>query len=258
MFLHNLYPLFLLLFVRETCAQSSASLFVGSDPVVAYALDSVCHIPTRYLVACTAGADTSVCNFQQPYTLTQGPSTVEYAMTFSSTKTMSLACALSGSSSMACVATEQIVGSTPLVATTTVTGSPAATHFRPIAIVTATSNLLTYGVGATSSTVASSSSSHISSTVPTITSAPALATSAGTAPLRASSGLASAGLSANGTASAEAFTSVTWTRGSSATASASGAKSSGAGATGSSNAVKRGVNLGLVLGMVGLVGAFGF
>ncbi|KAM3078269.1 hypothetical protein ACMFMG_002437 [Clarireedia jacksonii] len=250
MFLHNLYPLFLLLFVaREACAQSSVSLFAGSDPVVAYALDS-----TRYLVACTAGADTSVCNFQQPYTLIQGPNTVEYAMTFACTKTMSLACALSGSSSMACVATEQLVGSTPMVATTTVTGSPAATHFRAISLVPATSNLLTFGAAAVSSTAAGSSSSSTSSKLTSITPAPALVTFVGTAATRVSSGL-SGGSGGNGTAIIGLSTSVSWTRGSSATASTSGAKSSAAGGVGSSGGVKQGVNLGLVLGVVGSVGA---
>ncbi|TGO52300.1 hypothetical protein BOTNAR_0329g00130 [Botryotinia narcissicola] len=64
---------------RGVGAQSSTTLFAGDYPVVAYAIGSnfkTANVATTYLMACPAVSNPSTCNFQQPYTLTQGPSTV--------------------------------------------------------------------------------------------------------------------------------------------------------------------------------------
>ncbi|EMR89920.1 putative gpi anchored protein [Botrytis cinerea BcDW1] len=166
---------------RGVVAQSSTTLFAGDYPVVAYAIGSTANVATTYLMACPAGSNPSTCNFQQPYTLTQGPSTVQYAMTFSGSTTMTLGCALSGSASMTCQATELIPGTTKF-ASTTITGAAATSQFRPISIATDSVALLTYAVVATtatsSSAIASSSSAAVSETSSakstTITSAPIL------------------------------------------------------------------------------------
>ncbi|KAF7960328.1 hypothetical protein EAE96_000015 [Botrytis aclada] len=143
---------------RGVAAQSSTTLFAGDYPVVAYAIGSTANVATTYLIACPAGSNPSTCNFQQPYTLTQGPSTVQYAMTFSGSTTMTLGCALSGSASMACQATELMPGTTK-IASTTITGAAATSQFRAVSIVTDSAALLAYAVVAT----AASSSSAIAS-----------------------------------------------------------------------------------------------
>ncbi|KAF7856380.1 hypothetical protein EAF04_009908 [Stromatinia cepivora] len=188
----QLYPLFLAFWFgsRGVGAQPLTALFAGDYPVVAYAFGSTANVATTYLMACPAGSDTSSCNFQQPYTMTQGPSTVQFAMTFPGSTTMTLGCVLSGSASMACLAIELIPGSTK-TATTTVTGAAATSRFRAVSMATNSAALFTYAAGATtasssSSAMASSSSLGVSktnsATSTTITSAPVLGmTSNGTA-----------------------------------------------------------------------------
>ncbi|ESZ93139.1 hypothetical protein SBOR_6466 [Sclerotinia borealis F-4128] len=259
----HLYPLFLAFCIgsREVGAQSSTALFAGDYPVIAYAIGSTANVVTTYLVACPAGSETSTCNFQQPYILRQGPSTVQLAMAFPGSTTIDLRCTLSGSSSMACAATESNPGSTKS-ATTIVTGDVAAARFRAISIVTNSADLLTYAAGMTTasdSSATSSSSAGVSktslATSIAITSTPISSdasreTAVGTIKPSTRSLLA-------GTASpSPTLLSVSWSS-STPTITSVASESSTGGALGAG--VKNGANHGLlgVMGIIG-VGVLGF
>ncbi|CAD6447659.1 cc73f559-1af8-4730-aa28-59e0d35caf5e [Sclerotinia trifoliorum] len=249
------YLLFLVFWIgsRGVGAQSSTALFAGDYPVVAYAIGSTENVATTYLVACPAGSDTSSCNFQQPYTLTQGPSTVQLAMTFPGSTTMTLGCALSGSASMACLATEIIPGSTE-TATTTVTGAEATSRFRAISIATNSAALLTYAAGAnteSSSSAMTSSSSLVvsktsSATSTSITSAPVLGmTSNGT-----TIGTIKTILLPGTVSSLTSLSSVSWSSGSLTATTVAPKSSEGSGA-------RAGVSDGAGFGLLGVMGMIG-
>ncbi|KAJ8058722.1 hypothetical protein OCU04_012893 [Sclerotinia nivalis] len=253
--LDRLYPLFLAFWIgsRGIGAQSSTALFAGDYPVVAYAIGSTANGATTYLMACPAGSDTSSCNFQQPYTLTQGPSTVQFAMTFPGSTTMTLGCALSGSASMACLATELIPGYTK-TATTTVTDAEATSRFRAVSMATHSAALLTYAAGAntaSSSIVMTSGSSAgvlrtSSATSAAITPAPKSGiTSNGTAV-----GTIKPSLLPGTASSLTSLSSVSWPSGS-PTATTVAPKSSVGG--GMRAGVKDSANFGL-LGVMGIIG----
>ncbi|APA07440.1 predicted protein [Sclerotinia sclerotiorum 1980 UF-70] len=252
----QLYALFFAFCIgsRGVGAQFSTVLFAGDYPVVAYAIGSTADVATTYLMACPAGSDTSSCNFQQPYPLTQGPSTVQFAMTFPGSTTMTLGCALSGSASMACLATEIIPGSAK-TAITTVTGAEATSRFRAVSMATNSAALLTYAAGAnttsSSNVMKSSSSMRVSKTnsamSTTITSAPVSGiTSNGT-----TIGTIKPSLLLGTTTSLTSLSSVSWSSGS-PTATTVAPKSSEA--SGMRARVGDGISFGLwgVMGMIGM------
>ncbi|TGO36363.1 hypothetical protein BHYA_0127g00180 [Botrytis hyacinthi] len=250
--------IFLVFYVgsRGVGAQSSTTLFAGDYPVVAYAIGSTANVATTYLMACPAGSNPSTCNFQQPYTLTQGPSTVQYAMTFSGSTIMTLGCALSGSASMACQATELIPGTTK-IASTTITGAAATSQFRAISIATDSAALLTYAVVATtassSSTSGSTSSAAVSKTSSAkstiITSAPILVeTSNGNA--IGTIGTSSKTLLPGTATPLSSLSSVAWSSSSPTASSIAPTSSSGAGLGAGG---RDGAGLGL-LGVMGMIG----
>jgi len=155
------------IFTTYAFAQSSQSLFVPTFPVVAYPL-ATGNGATTYLLGCTAGSDTSTCNFAQPYTLVQGQNTVQFALTAAS-QAVSLGCAIQGNTYMACSATggPSALSAALVTAYTTFTGSEVATHFRAVALETDSNALLTWPTSTAVSTTASSASS---TSAPTITS----------------------------------------------------------------------------------------
>ncbi|KAI9645216.1 hypothetical protein NHQ30_005950 [Ciborinia camelliae] len=238
---------------REVVAQSTEPLFAGSYPVVAYEIGSTPNVATTYLVACPAGFDTATCNFQQPYTLIEGPATVQFAMTFPGHTTIDLDCDLAGTTSMSCVATEFLPGLTK-VATTTVTGDAAAARFRNISIVSNAADLLTYAVDATTTSASPS---------PTGVNYSAGASRTGSDSMTATTSGPMSGITGYGTAagtggSIPTITSVSWSSGS-PTASGIAPKISDGGGFALAARGKEAVNLGLwgFLGVVG-VGVWGF
>ncbi|KAF7914117.1 uncharacterized protein EAF01_000523 [Botrytis porri] len=248
---------------RGVGAQSSSTLFVGDYPVVAYAIGSTANVATTYLMACPAGSNPLTCNFQQPYTLTQGPETVQYAMTFSGSTTMTLGCALSGPASMACQATELIPGTTK-TASTTIIGAAATSQFRSISIATDSAALLTYAVVATaassSSTIPSSSSasessssaavSKTSSAKNTIITSAAILVETSNENVIATIGTSSK-TSFPGTATPlSSLSSVTWSSSSPTASSVTPTSSSGA-------RLRAGVRDGAGLGLLGVMGMIG-
>ncbi|KAF7926435.1 hypothetical protein BELL_0284g00050 [Botrytis elliptica] len=240
---------------RGVGAQSSTTLFAGDYPVVAYAIGSTANVATTYLMACPAGSNPSTCNFQQPYTLTQGPSTVQYAMTFSGSTTMTLGCVLSGSASMACQATELIPGTTK-IASTTITGAAATSQFRAISIATESAALLTYAVVATTASSSSASVSSSSAAVSKTSSAKSTIITSAPLLVETSNGNATGTIGTNsktllpGTATPlSSLSSVAWSSSSPTASSVAPTSSSGAGL---GAGARDGAGLGL-LGVMGMI-----
>ncbi|PSS27097.1 hypothetical protein M430DRAFT_31976 [Amorphotheca resinae ATCC 22711] len=177
-----------LIFVAGAVAQSQ-NLFAPSFPVVAYQLASTPNVATTYLVGCPAGSDTKSCNFVQPYTLVQGPATVDFALAVPGAQAVTLGCNLEGTTSMACSATGQPTASGSGLATafTTFTADAASTHFRAISMVTDAAALMTFPTPSSTSTSTPTPTPTTPTTTPTPTSTSSSSSSTSTSSTSSSS-----------------------------------------------------------------------
>ncbi|KAK0119573.1 hypothetical protein ONS95_011013 [Cadophora gregata] len=136
-------------------AATTADLFNLAYPVVAYPVASDKHDATTYLIACPTGTDTASCEFEQPFTMIEGPKTLHFgfvAPTASSTQTFIFDCALRGRTSMGCTATgvsDDASPSAPITTTEaiTYTGETANGFFRSVSLVTDSRLLMTHTPG---------------------------------------------------------------------------------------------------------------
>lgn len=134
---------------------TTADLFNLAYPVVAYPVASDKHDATTYLIACPTGIDTASCEFEQPFTMIEGPKTLHFgfvAPTASSTQTFIFDCKLRGTTSMGCTATgvsDDASPSAPITTTEalTYTGETAKGFFRSVSLVTDSRMLMTHTPG---------------------------------------------------------------------------------------------------------------
>ncbi|KAH7411280.1 hypothetical protein BKA64DRAFT_377625 [Cadophora sp. MPI-SDFR-AT-0126] len=138
-----------------TVAVTTADLFNLAYPVVAYPVATDKHDATTYLIACPTGTDTASCEFEQPFTMIEGPKTLHFgfvAPTAASTQTFIFDCALRGTTSMGCTATgvsDDASPSAPITTTEalTYTGETAKGFFRSVSLVTDSRLLMTHTPG---------------------------------------------------------------------------------------------------------------
>ncbi|KAH6722958.1 hypothetical protein BKA61DRAFT_3015 [Leptodontidium sp. MPI-SDFR-AT-0119] len=136
-------------------AATTADLFNLAYPVVAYPIASDKHDATTYLIACPKDTETSSCEFEQPFTLIEGPKTLHFAFvapTASSTQTFIFDCDLRGTTSMGCTATgvsDDASPSAPITTTEalTYTGDAAKGFFRSVSLVGDSRELMTHTPG---------------------------------------------------------------------------------------------------------------
>ncbi|KAH9219646.1 hypothetical protein DL95DRAFT_520632 [Leptodontidium sp. 2 PMI_412] len=136
-------------------AATTADLFNLAYPVVAYPIASDKHDATTYLIACPKDTETSSCEFEQPFTLIEGPKTLHFtfvAPTASSTQTFIFDCDLRGTTSMGCTATgvsDDASPSAPITTTEalTYTGDAAKGFFRSVSLVGDSRELMTHTPG---------------------------------------------------------------------------------------------------------------
>ncbi|KAL2070387.1 hypothetical protein VTL71DRAFT_13413 [Oculimacula yallundae] len=136
---------------------ATANLFNFAYPVVAYPVSTDKHDATTYLIACPTDTNTASCEFEQPFTLIQGPKTVHFAFvapTASATQTFILDCTLHGITSLGCLATgiaPATLKSLSAPKTTTealsYTGDAARGFFRSVSLVGEQGGLMTYTPG---------------------------------------------------------------------------------------------------------------
>ncbi|KAH7355240.1 hypothetical protein BKA65DRAFT_236413 [Rhexocercosporidium sp. MPI-PUGE-AT-0058] len=134
---------------------TTANLFNLAYPVVAFPFASDKNDATTYLIACPTGTETSSCEFEQPFTMIEGPKTLHFAFvapTASSTQTFILDCALRGTTSMGCLATGVSDNTPPSAKVTTTealtyTGDAAKGFFRSVSLVTDSRALMTHTPG---------------------------------------------------------------------------------------------------------------
>lgn len=158
------------LFVAAAAVASGAmadTIFGNDFPIIASVITSEAGGLTTYAVACPADSNPSTCNFVQPYTLVQGPSTVSFAMTVPGELTATLGCVVPASTSLSCSATAVNPSPTPqtVTSTTTFAGPGVTALFESVSIVTNSDALLTYSP--TASRKGSNSTSTAAGTRPT-------------------------------------------------------------------------------------------
>ncbi|PVH80349.1 hypothetical protein DL98DRAFT_203164 [Cadophora sp. DSE1049] len=140
---------------KTSTAATTANLFNLAYPVVAYPIASDKHDATTYLIACPTGTETASCEFEQPFTMIEGPKTLHFGLiapTASSTQTFIFDCALRGTTSMGCTATgvsDDASPSAPITTTEalTYTGETAKGFFRSVSLVTDSRLLMTHTPG---------------------------------------------------------------------------------------------------------------
>jgi len=216
-----------------TSAQSTISLFIPDSydetSVVASQIKSDATA-TTYYVGCPTGGSYSDCWFPYPFTMTQGPSTVDYAFGIPDSVTYSFRCVIEGTTSISffrSVSGPDVPSSDLVSTSSTLSVDDLNSYFIPVTLVNNANAITTYDQRTITYDDDSPSSAASNGASPIANAGSALTTS-GASQTTSSSGPASTttATSSTGGGSGSSSGSVTGTGSGAAAATASASKSS--------------------------------